>query len=86
MSAGCPLAWLMAPSIQCRMVCVVTVSRLDRHVAVIHVLRLTGCSWFVQGGKTEMLRLLLNHVAGTHEAAAVGLKNPDTGLQSGLRL
>ena len=61
-------------------------SRLDRHVAVIHVLRLTGCSWFVQGGKTEMLRLLLNHVAGTHEAAAIGLKNPDTGLQSGLRL
>ncbi len=34
---------------------------------VIHVLRLTGCSWFVQGGKTEMLHLLLSRVAEVSE-------------------
>ncbi len=63
MSAGCPLEPLMAPSFQRRMVWVENFSCLARHVVVIHVLRLTGCSWFVQGRKTEMSRLLLNHVA-----------------------
>ena len=42
---------------------------LDRCVAVIHASRFTRCSWFVQGGKTEMLRLLLNHEAVTRRPA-----------------
>ncbi len=47
------------------MVCVVTFSRLDRRVAVIHASRFARCSWFVQCGKTEMLRLLLDREAGS---------------------